>query len=152
MTAPRREPVVGAILLARARVLLGHRHPTRNYYPDCWDVPGGHVERGESGPSALRRELREEIGIHVDVGERDPDFRLLGEDYDLRLWIVRTWSGNVTNRAPHEHDDLAWFGADALVPLTLAGPQYLEVLTAAISTDKPGTETQRQPPSRTHDN
>jgi 8-oxo-dGTP diphosphatase len=128
-----RHAVVGVILVAEGRILLGHRHPTRQHYPDCWDVPGGHLQPGESGPTALRRELREEIGIGIDVGGRRPDFRLLGNDYDLQIWIVSAWNGNVANHSPHEHDQLAWFTAEELTSLTLADPQYLDVLTAAIS-------------------
>lgn len=35
-----------------------------------WEFPGGKCEPGESHAAALRRELREELGIEVDVGER----------------------------------------------------------------------------------
>ena len=30
------------------RVLMVHRHPDRRWYPDCWDLIGGHIEPGES--------------------------------------------------------------------------------------------------------
>ncbi len=32
-------------------------------YPDMWDVPGGHLEEGESEQECIRREIREEMGI-----------------------------------------------------------------------------------------
>nr|WP_231918584.1 NUDIX domain-containing protein [Microlunatus sagamiharensis] len=35
--------------------MLGHRHPARRWYPDCWDLFGGHVEPGESPEQAARR-------------------------------------------------------------------------------------------------
>lgn len=60
--------VVGA-LVDHGRVLLGHRHPSRRWYPDVWDLPGGHVEQGESEVAALVRELREELDVRVR--ERD---------------------------------------------------------------------------------
>lgn len=37
-----------AALVLDAKVLLGHRHPARRWYPSCWDLIGGHVEVGES--------------------------------------------------------------------------------------------------------
>jgi 8-oxo-dGTP diphosphatase len=51
----------------RGRVLLVHRTYTRD---EPWAMPGGWLERGdESIPRALERELREETGLRVRVGE-----------------------------------------------------------------------------------
>ncbi len=50
----------------RGRVLVVRRgHPPSE---DRWAFPGGRVEAGESPAGALRREIREECGIEVDVG------------------------------------------------------------------------------------
>ena len=57
---------VGAGLLCRdadARVLL-----VRPTYKNHWEIPGGLVEAGESPLAAVRREVREELGISFDVG------------------------------------------------------------------------------------
>ncbi len=55
--------VVAGALVTAGRVLLGHRSPLRHWHPDVWDLPGGHVEQGESEPQALAREMREELGV-----------------------------------------------------------------------------------------
>ena len=39
--------VVCAALVRGRRVLLGHRSPGRRWYPDVWDLPGGHMVDGE---------------------------------------------------------------------------------------------------------
>ena len=39
--------VVAGVLVAGNRVVLGHRSTARRWYPDVWDVIGGHVEPGE---------------------------------------------------------------------------------------------------------
>lgn len=38
-------------------------------YKPTWDLPGGIVERDESPRDAARREVHEEIGLHVEPGE-----------------------------------------------------------------------------------
>jgi 8-oxo-dGTP pyrophosphatase MutT (NUDIX family) len=62
--SPRARIVTG-LLRDGDRVLLCHRSPGRRWYPDVWDLPGGHVEPGELPGDALARELREEVGIEI---------------------------------------------------------------------------------------
>ena len=62
-----RIPIAVAALVRDGLVLLVHRHPLRQWYPDCWDLVGGHVEPGESPREAVIRECFEELG--ADPGE-----------------------------------------------------------------------------------
>jgi len=56
---------VGAVcLLERDGRLLLLRQPHR----PGWSLPGGLLDRGESAAQAVQRELREEIGLEVQVG------------------------------------------------------------------------------------
>ncbi len=116
------------------RVLLAHRHPARRRYPDCWDVPGGHVEDGEAAASALVRELSEELGITIAPPSPEPRYRLVGDGHDLDLWVVRTWSGSIHNRAPEEHDDLRWFEAGDVAQLPLGHERYPELIAEVLAT------------------
>lgn len=59
--------VVGAMLTREdGRYLITQRPPTATL-PLLWEFPGGRVEEGESDRDALARELREEMGIEVEI-------------------------------------------------------------------------------------
>src|SRR5438067_1501989 len=63
---PMARPLVAAGALftdAAGRILM-----VRPTYKDYWDIPGGYVEPGESPRAACIREVREELGLTVEVG------------------------------------------------------------------------------------
>ena len=114
------EVVLGA-LVREGRVLLAHRSTNKRAYPGVWDLPGGVVEAGESELGALRRELHEELGVHIATDSASHLCRLAAGPADepalLSAWLVRDWQGTPANVAPEEHDDIGWFGPEDLPPL-----------------------------------
>jgi 8-oxo-dGTP diphosphatase len=50
-----------AMVVRDSKILLGKRASGKLLYPDVWDLPGGHLEAGESPEQALIRELEEEL-------------------------------------------------------------------------------------------
>jgi 8-oxo-dGTP diphosphatase len=121
-----------AALVRDGQLLLGHRHPARRWYPDCWDLIGGHVEVGESPEQAVRRECREEIA--VDVSQLQPvDVALSNPTLVPHAFLVTAWVGQPVNAAPDEHDDLGWFSARDLPGLHLADPRYHDWLPTLLA-------------------
>ena len=58
--------VVGAVIVNdQGRAFVHRRGPERELFPRCWDIPGGHVEEGETPVEALSREVLEETGWRV---------------------------------------------------------------------------------------
>ena len=60
MQAPLARCAAGA-LIRDGKVLLVKRAPWMRFYPDVWDLFGGHIEGEESAEDALRREAMEEL-------------------------------------------------------------------------------------------
>jgi 8-oxo-dGTP diphosphatase len=67
-TVTRTILVAAAVLVENGRVLLSQRK-AGTHLAGAWEFPGGKVEPGEDPRTALRRELREEVGIEAIVGE-----------------------------------------------------------------------------------
>ncbi len=64
-----RQPVVGvgAVIIKDGKILLVKRGNEPNR--DMWSIPGGIVKVGESLIEALKREVEEEVGLKIDVGD-----------------------------------------------------------------------------------
>jgi 8-oxo-dGTP diphosphatase len=140
---PDRVVLALAALVRDGRVLLVHRHPARLHAPDCWDLPGGHVEPGEDPADAVVRECREELDVRV----LDPvPFALTGaaDHLDVHAYVVTRWDGEPRNAAPDEHDDLRWLRPADLADLVLAHPGEALVLAAAVRSATPSSERPRR--------
>ena len=87
----------------------------RNKAPEAgnWSVPGGAVEFGETMEDALKRELYEELGIEIEI-IKPLTFTDHIPSPKSTHWVVATFlakiiSGEVTNKEPEKHQQLAWF-------------------------------------------
>jgi 8-oxo-dGTP diphosphatase len=132
--------IVAAVLVRDGRVLLCLRSPQRRWSPCMWDLPGGHVERGESDPVALARELCEELGVTVapaTIAATSPEVRIIDHEVDMRVWVIRDWSGEAVNAAPEEHDAVGWFVPSQVQQLSLAHPEYRGLLRRVGGTSAP---------------
>ena len=86
--------VVAGVALRGDRVLAAKR-PAGKPYPDRWEFPGGKVERGETDGEALRRELREELGVTAEIGDEiDSCLHKYPEKVvDLHFYRIRSMEG-----------------------------------------------------------
>jgi 8-oxo-dGTP diphosphatase len=129
---------VMAILRDGDTVVMCHRHPDREWVPNVWDFPGGHVEDQETPQQALARELAEELGVIVDAPSRPADEVLTFEEQSVRLsvWFI-DYSGPIENRCPEEHDDVRWVALDVASQLELADAAYVPLLRRALHIPPP---------------
>jgi len=112
-TGPAREIHVTAAVLVREGRVLAARRPEGASRGGLWELPGGKVEPGESRAACLCRELREELGIEVQVGQ--PLCSVTHDYPDLRVHLHAfrcTWARGTLR--PTAHDALRWLGPDEL--------------------------------------
>jgi len=109
-----RVDVVGAVVVADGRILAARRGPAMSL-PGRWEFPGGKIEPGESPQQALRRELVEELGCTVEVGDL-----VTVSTYDHVT--LTTYYCQLVEGMPQatEHDELRWVAPAALAALDWA--------------------------------
>jgi 8-oxo-dGTP diphosphatase len=113
--------VVVAAAIERDGRYLAARRTKPDWAAGRWEFPGGKVEPGESDEQALTREIREELGVAIDVGERVPGEWPLHDDLVLHLYVASLVAGDpqpldhhdeLRWLAPAEFDDVAWLESD----------------------------------------
>jgi 8-oxo-dGTP pyrophosphatase MutT (NUDIX family) len=132
---------VKAVVLHRGHVLLLVNER------DEWDLPGGRPQAGEDHRVALAREVREETGLSVEVGELVDEH--LFEVLPRRFVQITAFScalvGGADLTLSDEHRDAQWLPFDELGP-SVAGRRlpvgYLGAIRQLI--DQPRSPSDRE--------
>ncbi len=109
--AAREIQVVVAGAIVQNGAVLAARRTRPPELAGQWELPGGKVEPGETDQDALVRELAEELGTTVAVGERIGGDLDIGDNRVLRCYLAEIISGVPV---PTEHDVLQWIGPEEL--------------------------------------
>lgn len=88
------------------RVLIVRRGPSQSG-AGFWEFPGGKVEDGETAEQALIREIQEELGVAVTVGDFVGELDFSYPTKAVRLRVYRALTDLVGFRLT-EHDDFKW--------------------------------------------
>ena len=104
----RVENLVAGILFRKGRFLVEKRRLDNEADPGYIEIPGGHVEHGETLESALRREMREELGIKVQKAtfvRKALTTATNGERGRIHYFHVEKWQGRIHS---HEAERVYW--------------------------------------------
>jgi len=122
---------VGALIVdGEGRLFLARRGPQAKNERGLWEFPGGAVERGERLSDALRREIREEYGVEIEVGELlDVVDHILpeeGQHWVSPAYLCRIVSGTPAILEPDKCAEIGWFTpADVPRDLTVISRENL---------------------------
>ncbi len=124
--------VTAAILIRENKILIAQRKLTDNQ-GGKWEFPGGKIRGDETPPECLRREMEEEFGIKVAVGEFFAESTYRYEHGAIKLLAYRTeWvAGQFVLNAhadsrwvyPSQLDDFDFAEADIPLVEKLQQPQ-----------------------------
>lgn len=117
-------PAVGAVVVDDGGRLLLIR---RAFEPGAglWSLPGGRLEPGEDDAAALRREMREETGLDVEVGALVGTVERPGPAG--RVYAIADYRCRVVGGTPVAGDDasaIGWFTPEEVAGLPLVAELY----------------------------
>jgi len=110
---------VGAIIVDDGgRLFLARRGPLAKNERGLWEFPGGSVEFGEKLADALKREMREEYGIEIEVRRLlDVADHILpdeGQHWVSPTYVCAITSGEPQILEPGKCTDIGWFDPAAV--------------------------------------
>ena len=116
MSESDKPPVIvsAGVIVEGARVLLSQRK-SGTHLAGAWEFPGGKVETGEDPRDALARELREELGIDVEVGDPlEITFHRYAMKSVLLLFFAATRRAGSAEPSAVDVAAVRWAGLDEL--------------------------------------
>ncbi len=125
---PERQRIAayGVCLDAEGRLLLARAAPWLTI-SGRWFLPGGGVDHGEHPTDALRREIKEESGLTVELGpllDVLSDVRVMPDGTSLHtvrmIYGVASWTGSLRAELEGTTDAIQWFTKGELAELPLA--------------------------------
>ena len=104
--------VVAAIIRDNQKILITQRFDNV-HLPGLWEFPGGKVEPDESLTAALEREIREELGVTILVGD---EFFSVVHDYTPKSVRLHFFNCSIIDGEPHplEVADMRWVQPEEL--------------------------------------
>ncbi len=127
---------VGVVLNADGEVLIDQRHD-QGLLGGLWEFPGGKKEHGEGIQETIARELREELGIEIEVADLLVDFEHLYSHKRLRF-VVHLCNWIAGTPQPFASQKVQWVDPNSLgeFPFPAANAKMIRALNEYLRGDK----------------
>lgn len=111
--------VVGAVIVNENDEILCAQRPEGKSLELMWEFPGGKIEEEEQPADALRRELEEEMGCQIEVGDK---ITTTVHEYDFGIVELTTYYSKVISGDIQllEHVDMKWLARNDISVLDWA--------------------------------
>ena len=101
------------------KVFLPKRAATKKFLPDVFEMPGGHIDYGEDIVDGLKREVHEEFGMHIAVGDPFGCFTYKNDvkrSHSIEVIYFAEFTDPIENIAldPADHSEYVWVSKDEL--------------------------------------
>ena len=102
------------------KVFLPKRAATKKFLPGVFELPGGHIDYGEDIVAGLKREIAEEFGMAIEVGDPFFAFTYLNEvkgSHSIEVNYFASFVDDPKNVKldPEDHSEYGWFAEDELI-------------------------------------
>ncbi len=102
------------------RVFLARRADTKKFLPGIYELPGGHIDFGEDIVAGLKREIMEEFGMTIKVGDPFAAFTYINEVKGSHTIEVVYFAQFVEPHEqiqlnPEDHSTFNWFSQKKIV-------------------------------------
>jgi ADP-ribose pyrophosphatase YjhB (NUDIX family) len=118
---------VGAVIIHDDQMLMIRR--AKDPGLGLWSIPGGRVEHGEYLGDALRREVKEETGLDVEIGTLVGILEVVGDPHYVIHDYSATLVGDATPTPGDDADEARWVALDE-VPTLDCTPRFIETMRA----------------------
>lgn len=100
-------------------VFLARRAKTKKFLPDVFEMPGGHVDYGEDIVVGLKREVMEEFGKTISVGDPFAVFTYTNKvkgSHSIEVAYFAQFIGSLEDITfnPEDHSEFGWYSEDQL--------------------------------------
>ncbi len=126
--------VTAGLIAHNGRFLIAQRRKDKSL-GGFWEFPGGKIEAGETCEQCLKREIKEEFDIQIEVHDFVMEHTFSYETFDLHMYVYSaSWDG-VGDIRICDHEQYAWVPLEQISRYQLAGADVpvIEFLTKNLT-------------------